>query len=162
MPSGLPSWNVRSTADDELDFLKKALRRFRNNPCQPSAMANAGSMSKIRKQPKRDSGEQTLPGSGSESADTTVPAATATQRSRHGLRNRIQGMRCSGRHTAIVAAGQLRRQGWEVNITRATADASDNLLCCDGESLFYHRLQARVADLSQPSQDMVLTRINQL
>ena len=37
----------------ELDFLKKALRRFREQPLLAAANGNAGSMSKFRKRPKR-------------------------------------------------------------------------------------------------------------
>ena len=37
----------------ELDFLKKALRRFREQPRSAAANGNAGSMSKSRKRPKR-------------------------------------------------------------------------------------------------------------
>ena len=37
----------------ELDFLKKALRRFREQPRPAAANGNAGSMSKSRKRPKR-------------------------------------------------------------------------------------------------------------
>ena len=37
----------------ELDFLKKVLRRFREQPRATAANGNAGSMSKSRKRPKR-------------------------------------------------------------------------------------------------------------
>ena len=37
----------------ELDFLKKALRRFREQPLPAAANVNAGSMSKSGKRPKR-------------------------------------------------------------------------------------------------------------
>jgi transposase len=37
----------------ELDFLKKALRRFREQPLPTAANGNAGSMSKSGKRPKR-------------------------------------------------------------------------------------------------------------
>src|ERR1700675_4956922 len=37
----------------ELDFLKKALRRFKEQPLPGVGNGNAGSMSKSRKQPKR-------------------------------------------------------------------------------------------------------------
>ena len=37
----------------EIDFLKKALRRFKEKPLLAAANGNAGSMSKSRKRPKR-------------------------------------------------------------------------------------------------------------
>ena len=54
MPIGLPSWNVRSDSRAmEIDFLKKALRRFREHPLPVVANGSAVSISKSGKRPKR-------------------------------------------------------------------------------------------------------------